>query len=127
MDDGFSPSMGCSFKYAVVLSFRTEEKLIVSEFRKSVTCFPATNGQRSIANVVDSLTYIDEMVYGKALTILEQPTVNQFIILSCSFPLILVKKKKLRAPNVCDCQRLSMKSLLKHTHKHSKPSSFKKS
>lgn len=39
--------------------------MIVSQFRKSVTCFPATKAQRSIANIVDRLTYIDEMVDGK--------------------------------------------------------------
>lgn len=66
--------------------------MIVSEFREISDLFPATNGQRSIATVVDRLTYIDEMVYGKPLTLFE-PTVKHFIILSCSFPLILLKKK----------------------------------
>lgn len=39
------------------------------------------------------LTYLDEMVDGKALTVLEQPNVtNKFIIQICSFCLILMPK-----------------------------------
>lgn len=65
-------------------SFRPEEKLIVLQFRKSVTCNQSTEIDHQ------HLTYLDEMVDGKALTVSEQPNVtNQFIIQICSFCLVL--------------------------------------
>lgn len=58
---GFPTSSMASIVPGLDCSFRAEEKkLIVPQFRKSVTCFPATEPQRSIVTMADGLSYMEK-------------------------------------------------------------------